>query len=122
MVCQEMANRPPTDIPVKIFLMNNRSLRHGPPVAGALLGRPLQVRRDGIEPGLGGACQRRLAGRAARCEDKGELAGAMRATLDADGPALLDVRVTQDENCFPMIPGARRGTWSADGSWNAKSS
>ena len=28
----------------------------------------------------------------------------MRATLETEGPALLDVRVTQDENCFPMIP------------------
>jgi acetolactate synthase-1/2/3 large subunit len=28
----------------------------------------------------------------------------MKATLEADGPALLDVRVTPDENCYPMIP------------------
>jgi len=28
----------------------------------------------------------------------------MQATLDADGPALLDVRVSPRENCYPMIP------------------
>jgi acetolactate synthase-1/2/3 large subunit len=28
----------------------------------------------------------------------------MKATLECEGPALLDVRVTQNENCYPMIP------------------
>jgi acetolactate synthase-1/2/3 large subunit len=28
----------------------------------------------------------------------------MRTALETDGPVLLDVRVTQDENCYPMIP------------------
>jgi acetolactate synthase-1/2/3 large subunit len=39
-----------------------------------------------------------------RCDQKGELGGAMREALDHDGPVLLDVRVTQNENCYPMIP------------------
>ncbi len=28
----------------------------------------------------------------------------MAKALDADGPVLLDVRVTREENCYPMIP------------------
>jgi acetolactate synthase-1/2/3 large subunit len=24
--------------------------------------------------------------------------------LEADGPVIADIRVTKDENCFPMIP------------------
>jgi acetolactate synthase-1/2/3 large subunit len=39
-----------------------------------------------------------------RCSAKDELEDAMQATLEADGPALLDVQVTKTENCFPMIP------------------
>ncbi len=36
--------------------------------------------------------------------DKAEVEGAMRDAIDADGPVLLDVRVTKEENCYPMIP------------------
>jgi acetolactate synthase-1/2/3 large subunit len=39
-----------------------------------------------------------------RVEDKGEVAGTMRTALETDGPVLVDVRVSQTENCFPMIP------------------
>jgi acetolactate synthase-1/2/3 large subunit len=39
-----------------------------------------------------------------RVEDKGEVEGAMRDALETEGPVLLDVRVSQDENCYPMIP------------------
>ena len=28
----------------------------------------------------------------------------MRQALETDGPVLVDVRVTAEENCFPMIP------------------
>ena len=28
----------------------------------------------------------------------------MVAALETDGPVLLDVRVAQEENCYPMIP------------------
>jgi acetolactate synthase-1/2/3 large subunit len=39
-----------------------------------------------------------------RCEDAADLEGAMVEALKADGPVLLDVRVVQEENCYPMIP------------------
>ena len=28
----------------------------------------------------------------------------MKAALDEDGPVVVDVRVTKEENCYPMIP------------------
>jgi acetolactate synthase-1/2/3 large subunit len=28
----------------------------------------------------------------------------MRTALETDGPVLLDVHVSKDENCYPMIP------------------
>jgi acetolactate synthase-1/2/3 large subunit len=39
-----------------------------------------------------------------RVSDKAEVKDAMRAAIEADGPAVLDVRVTREENCYPMIP------------------
>jgi acetolactate synthase-1/2/3 large subunit len=39
-----------------------------------------------------------------RVTDKNELADAMKTALDTDGPVVLDVHVTREENCYPMIP------------------
>jgi len=39
-----------------------------------------------------------------RCEDKHTLVDDMRAALATEGPVLVDVRVTREENTYPMIP------------------
>jgi acetolactate synthase-1/2/3 large subunit len=39
-----------------------------------------------------------------QCTDKSQLRDAMQAALGTEGPVLLDVQVTKDENCYPMIP------------------
>jgi len=39
-----------------------------------------------------------------RCEDEADLEEMMGKALETDGPVLVDVRVTQKENCYPMIP------------------
>ena len=36
--------------------------------------------------------------------DKSELKDAFRSALAEEGPVLVDVRVTKEENCYPMIP------------------
>src|SRR3954469_1985850 len=102
MVCQEMATAAAHDIPVKVFLMNNGHF--------GMVRQWQELFWDGryksVEMGSSPnwvALAEAFGWSAARCEDKGELAGAMRATLDSEGPALLDVRVTPDENCSPMI-------------------
>ncbi|HEY2435755.1 MAG TPA: thiamine pyrophosphate-dependent enzyme, partial [Solirubrobacteraceae bacterium] len=42
-----------------------------------------------------------------RLEDKRTLVKDMRDAIATDGPVLVDVRVTRDENTYPMIaPGA----------------
>jgi acetolactate synthase-1/2/3 large subunit len=42
-----------------------------------------------------------------RCEDRSALVGEMRRALETPGPVLMDVRVTREENVYPMIsPGA----------------
>jgi acetolactate synthase-1/2/3 large subunit len=37
-------------------------------------------------------------------EERSELPGAMRDALATEGPVVCDVRVTKEENCYPMIP------------------
>jgi acetolactate synthase I/II/III large subunit len=39
-----------------------------------------------------------------KLEDKRTLVSDMRAALETDGPVLVDVRVTREENTYPMIP------------------
>jgi acetolactate synthase-1/2/3 large subunit len=39
-----------------------------------------------------------------RFEDKKTLASDIKEALAADGPVLVDVRVTREENTYPMIP------------------
>jgi acetolactate synthase-1/2/3 large subunit len=39
-----------------------------------------------------------------RFEDKGTLVADMKRAIATDGPVLVDVRVTREENTYPMIP------------------
>ncbi|MDQ3588416.1 MAG: thiamine pyrophosphate-dependent enzyme, partial [Actinomycetota bacterium] len=39
-----------------------------------------------------------------RVDDKAELPAVMKKVLEAEGPVVCDVRVTPEENCYPMIP------------------
>jgi acetolactate synthase-1/2/3 large subunit len=39
-----------------------------------------------------------------RLDDKSTLVDGMKEALAADGPVIVDVRVTREENCYPMIP------------------
>jgi acetolactate synthase I/II/III large subunit len=39
-----------------------------------------------------------------RFEDKGTLVEDIRGALETEGPVLVDVRVTREENTYPMIP------------------
>ncbi len=103
MVCQEMATAAAHDIPVKVFLMNNGHF--------GMVRQWQELFWDGryksVEMGESPdwvKLAEAFGWEAARCDDKAELTAAMRSTLDSDGPALLDVRVTPNENCFPMIP------------------
>ncbi len=103
MVCQEFATAAAHDLDVKVFLMNNghfgmvrqwqelfweeryKSVEMGPSPDWVKLAEAF---------GWTGM----------RCEDKNELAGTMKQALETPGPVLLDVIVTPNENCYPMIP------------------
>ena len=53
------------------------------------------------------ALARAFGWQARRVEDPAGLDAALAACMDSAGPYLLDVRVEQAENCFPMIPAGR---------------
>ncbi|MDQ3572340.1 MAG: biosynthetic-type acetolactate synthase large subunit [Actinomycetota bacterium] len=103
MNCQEMATAAHHDIPVKVFLMNNGHFGMVRQWQELFWEERYQSVAMGSSPDWVKLADA-FGWTGMRCEDKGELRDAMRAALDADGPVLLDVRVTANENCYPMIP------------------
>jgi acetolactate synthase-1/2/3 large subunit len=103
MVCQELATAAVHEIPVKVFLMNNGYMG----MVRQWQDLFWEGRQKAVEMGpspdwvkLADA----FGWTGMRCTDKGEVTDAMKAALETDGPVLLDVHVTKEENCFPMIP------------------
>ena len=109
MVCQEFATAALHEIPVKVFLMNNGYLGMVRQWQELFWDGALQVGRDGREPRLGEARRGVRLDRDAVRPTRRDCASAMQTALETDGPVLLDVHVTKDENCYPMIPAGRRG-------------
>jgi acetolactate synthase-1/2/3 large subunit len=103
MNCQELATCVAEQIPVKIFLMNNG-------VYGMV--RQWQElfwdrRYSSIDMGntpdwvkLADA----FGAVGMRVTHKDEVTDAFETAMKTDGPVLVDVRVTREENCYPMIP------------------
>jgi acetolactate synthase I/II/III large subunit len=103
MTCQEFATAVAHNIPVKVFLMNNG-------VYGMV--RQWQElfwdrRYSSIDMG-GTPDWVKLAdafgATGMRVTHKDELGDAFKTALETDGPVLVDVHVTREENCYPMIP------------------
>jgi len=103
MNCQELATAVHHDIPVKVFLMNN-----------GYMGMVRQwqelfwdERYSSVEMGPSPdwvKLAEAFGATGMRCEDEADLEEMMGKALEIDGPVLVDVRVTQKENCYPMIP------------------
>ncbi|MGH2955671.1 MAG: biosynthetic-type acetolactate synthase large subunit [Solirubrobacterales bacterium] len=103
MTCQELATAVRHEIPVKVFLMNNGYF--------GMVRQWQELFWDGrysaveLGPSPDWVKLAEAFGAAGiRVEDQGEVEGAMRDALATEGPVLLDVRVDQKENCYPMIP------------------
>jgi acetolactate synthase-1/2/3 large subunit len=103
MTCQELATAVAHNIPVKVFLMNNG-------VYGMV--RQWQElfwdrRYSSIDMG-GTPDWVKLAdafgATGMRVTHKDEVSDAFKTALDTEGPVLVDVHVTREENCYPMIP------------------
>ncbi len=103
MTSQELATCVTEKIPVKVFIMNNGYLG---------MVRQWQElfwdgRYSGVDMGTSPDWVKLAEAYGAvgmRATQKGELVDQMKAALEADGPVVLDVQVSKEENCYPMIP------------------
>src|SRR6266480_1114421 len=104
MTSQELATAVSEDIAVKVFIMNN-----------GYLGMVRQwqelfwdKRYSAVDMGTTTPDWVKLAeaygAKGMRATEKGTLVEQMREAILADGPVVLDVQVTREENCYPMIP------------------
>jgi acetolactate synthase I/II/III large subunit len=103
MVCQEFATAALHDIPIKVFLMNNgymgmvrqwQELFWDKRYSSVEIGE----HPDWVKLAEAFGCT------GMRVTDKGDVEDAMKSAIETDGPVLLDVQVTKEENCYPMIP------------------
>ncbi|MGZ5347730.1 MAG: biosynthetic-type acetolactate synthase large subunit [Solirubrobacterales bacterium] len=100
---QEFATAAAHDVPVKVFLMNNGHfgmVRQWQELFWEERYQSVEMGSSPEWPKLAEA----FGWTGMQCTDKGDLREAMTTALETDGPVLLDVHVTKDENCYPMIP------------------
>ncbi len=100
---QELATAVEEALPVKVLLLDNASLGHGPPAAGPVLGRPPDRGRTRRRAPTGSCWRARSAGPCARSAKATRSPDALAETLAEDGPALLHVRIAPEANCLPMF-------------------
>jgi acetolactate synthase-1/2/3 large subunit len=100
---QELATLADNNIPVKIFLMNNGFL--------GMVRQWQELFWDGryshVDTGQHPDWVKLADAygiRGTKVEDKATLVDEFKAAIEHDGPALVDVRVTKEENTYPMIP------------------
>ena len=104
MNAQELATCTEHRIPVKVFIAQQRLPGHGPPVAGAVLGQALLAGRHGPVARLRQA-RRGLRGHRHAPDGQDHAASpTSRPRSRPTGPVVVDVRVTREENTYPMIP------------------
>jgi acetolactate synthase I/II/III large subunit len=103
MTCQELATCVTEQIPVKVFLMNNGYLGMVRQWQELFWDRRYSSVEMGASPDWVKLAEA-FGAVGMRVSDKNELVDAMKTALDTDGPVLLDVHVTKEENCYPMIP------------------
>ncbi|MGB3098387.1 MAG: biosynthetic-type acetolactate synthase large subunit [Solirubrobacterales bacterium] len=103
MVCQEMATAAAHDLDVKVMLLNNGHFGMVRQWQELFWEERYKSVAMGPSPDWVKLAEA-FGWTAAMADDKATLGEAMERTLQTPGPALLDVRVTQNENCYPMIP------------------
>jgi len=103
MNCQELATCVNEQIPVKVFLMNNGYMGMVRQWQELFWDRRYSSVEMGPSPDWVKLAEA-FGATGMRCEESADLEEMMDKALDTDGPVLLDVRVSPEENCYPMIP------------------
>ena len=100
---QELATCVDESIPVKIFLMNNGHLGMVRQWQELFWDRRYSSVKMGSSPDWVKLAEA-FGAKGMLITDKNELVGGFKEALAEEGPVLVDVRVTPEENCYPMIP------------------
>ncbi len=103
MTSQELATAVAEQIPVKVFIMNNGYLGMVRQWQELFWDRRYSAVDMGSTPDWVKLAEA-YGATGMLASDKTTLVEAMRMAIDAEGPVVLDVRVTKEENCYPMIP------------------
>jgi acetolactate synthase-1/2/3 large subunit len=100
---QELATCVTEQIPVKVFLMNNGYLGMVRQWQELFWDKRYSSVEMGASPDWVKLAEA-FGAKGMLVSDKSELKDSFKAALAEEGPVLVDVRVTQEENCYPMIP------------------
>ncbi|HEV2874747.1 MAG TPA: thiamine pyrophosphate-dependent enzyme, partial [Thermoleophilaceae bacterium] len=100
---QELATCVTEQIPVKVFLMNNGYLGMVRQWQELFWDKRYSSVEMGASPDWVKLAEA-FGAKGMTVSDKAELKDAFREALAEEGPVLVDVRVTKEENCYPMIP------------------
>jgi acetolactate synthase I/II/III large subunit len=103
MTVQELATCVTEQIPVKVFLMNNGYLGMVRQWQELFWDRRYSHVEMGASPDWVKLADA-FGALGMRVTDKSDLIEAFKTALTEDGPVLVDVHVTKEENCYPMIP------------------
>src|SRR5947199_198166 len=98
MTCQELATCVTEQIPVKVFIMNNGYLGMVRQWQELFWDRRYSSVEMGASPDWVKLADA-FGAVGMRVTDKNEVVDAMKTALDTDGPVVLDVHVTREENC-----------------------
>ncbi|HZJ29334.1 MAG TPA: biosynthetic-type acetolactate synthase large subunit [Solirubrobacterales bacterium] len=99
---QEFATAVEHDISVKVFLMNNGYMGMVRQWQELVWNERYHSVKMGASPDWAKLADA-FGATGMMVEDKAELEGTMRQALATEGPVLVDVRVSQEENCLPMF-------------------
>ena len=103
---QELATCVQERIPIKVFVMNNGYLGMVRQWQELFWDRRYSHVETGPWPDFVRLAEA-YGATGLRLEDKRTLVNDMKQALATDGPVLVDVRVTREENTFPMIPAGK---------------
>jgi acetolactate synthase I/II/III large subunit len=100
---QELATCVTEQIPVKVFIMNNGYLGMVRQWQELFWDKRYSSVEMGASPDWVKLAEA-FGAKGVRISDKGELVDGMKSALAEEGPVVVDVNVTKEENCYPMIP------------------
>ena len=100
---QELATCVTEKIPIKVFIMNNGYLGMVRQWQELFWERRYSSVDMGSSPDWVKLAEA-YGATGLRAADKGELTDVLKTAMETDGPVVCDVRVTPEENCYPMIP------------------